>query len=74
MSVTYISWSGDFALHLEDCLLDKCHNWDIGSFDAKIYRIKCMWVSDLPGILDPCDAKIYHIKCIWVSDLHFKVP
>ena len=38
MSVTYISWSGDFALYFEDYLLDKCHNWDIGS----------MWCKDLP--------------------------
>ena len=37
-SVTYISWSSDFALYLEDYLLDKCHNWDIGS----------MWCKDLP--------------------------
>ena len=25
-SVTYISWSSDFALYLEDYLMDKCHN------------------------------------------------
>ena len=37
-SVTYISWSSDFALHLEVCLMDKCHNWDIVS----------MWCKDLP--------------------------
>ena len=37
-SVTYISWSSDFALYLEDCLMDKCHNWNTGS----------MWCKDLP--------------------------
>ena len=37
-SVTYISWSSDFALYLEDYLMDKCHNWNIGS----------MWCKDLP--------------------------
>ena len=37
-SVTYISWSSDFALYLEDYLLDKCHNSDIVS----------MWCKDLP--------------------------
>ena len=29
--MTYISWSSDFALYLEDYLLDKGQNWDIGS-------------------------------------------
>ena len=38
MSVTYISWYNDFALYLEDYLIDKCYNWDIGS----------MWCKDLP--------------------------
>ena len=37
-SVTYISWSNCFALYLEDYLMDRCHNWDIGS----------MWCKDLP--------------------------
>ena len=37
-SETYISWSSDFALYLEDYLMDKCHNWNIGS----------MWCKDLP--------------------------
>ena len=37
-SVTYISWSSDFALYLEDYLMGKCHNWNIGS----------MWCKDLP--------------------------
>ena len=53
-SVTYISWSSDFALYLEDCLMDKCHNWNIGSMwckGAKIYHIKCIWVSDLHFIV-----------------------
>ena len=36
--VTYISWSSDFALYLEDYLMDKCHNWNTGS----------MWSKDLP--------------------------
>ena len=34
-SVTYISWSGNFALHLENYLIDKCHNWNIGSVWCK---------------------------------------
>ena len=33
--VTYISWYNDFALYLEDCLMDKCHNWNIGSMWCK---------------------------------------
>ena len=30
-SVTYILWSSDFALYLEDCLIEKCCTWDNGS-------------------------------------------
>ena len=48
-SVTYISWSSDFALYLEDYLMDKCHTcyWNIGSMWCKDLTHKCMWVSDL---------------------------
>ena len=51
-SVTYISWSSDFALYLEDYLMDKCQNWDIGS----------MWCKDLPHI---CGSVTY---ISWSSD------
>ena len=34
-SVTYISWSSDFVLYLEDYLMDKCHNWNTGSIWSK---------------------------------------
>ena len=37
-SVIYISWSSDFALYLEDHLMDKCHKRNIGS----------MWWKDVP--------------------------
>ena len=30
-SLTYITCSSDFSLHLEGYLMDKCHNWDITS-------------------------------------------
>ena len=50
-SVTYISWPSDFALYLEDYLMDKCHNWSIGSMWCKDLPIKCMWVSDLHFIV-----------------------
>ena len=30
-SVTYISWSSDFALYLEDYLMDEGHTLDNGS-------------------------------------------
>ena len=43
-SLIYISWSSDFALYLEDYLMDKYYN---NPCDAKIYHTKCMWVSDL---------------------------
>ena len=59
--VTCISWSSDFVLYLEDYLMDKCHNWNIGS----------MWCKDLPHKIYV--GQWDHIKCMWVSDLHFMV-
>ena len=46
-SVTYISWSIDFSSCLEGYLMDKYHNWNIGSVWCKDLPHKCMWVSDL---------------------------
>ena len=46
-SVTHISRSIDFALYLEDCLMDKSHFGILDPCDAKIFHIKCMCVNDL---------------------------
>ena len=48
MTYTCISWSSDFALYLEDYLMDKCHNCDIGS----------MWCKDLLS-LNVCGSVTY---------------
>ena len=40
--VTYISWSSDFALCLEDFLMDECYNWYMGQCATKIDLIKYM--------------------------------
>ena len=45
--VTYILWSSDFTLCLEDFLMDKCHNCNIGSMWCKELPDKMLWVSDL---------------------------
>ena len=45
--VTYISWSSDFDLYLEDF---KTIWWILGILvllDTKIYLIRCLWVSEL---------------------------
>ena len=42
-SLTYISWSSDFSLYLED----KCHNWNIGSMWCKDFPQNIMYVNDL---------------------------
>ena len=52
--VTYISWSSDFALYLEDCLMDKCHNWNTGS----------IWCKDLPDKLYVSDSDL-HFMVQW---------
>ena len=39
-------WSSNSVLHLEDYLIDKCHNWDIGSMQCHDLRNKmyvCQW-------------------------------
>ena len=89
----YISWSSDFVVDLEDYLMAKCCTGDIDSvwhkhwsktiyvgqwpiFHGLVilpYISTIWWTNVIIGILDPCDAKIYHIKCMWVSDLHFMV-
>ena len=55
-SVTYISWSIEFALYLEDYLMDKCHNWNIGS----------MWCKDLPHKMYMIYVYVTYIS--WSSD------
>ena len=45
--VTYISRSSDFALYLEDYLMENVIVGILDPYDAKINHIKCMWVSDL---------------------------
>ena len=51
-SVTYISWSSDFALYLEDFLMDKCHtcNWNTGSMWCKDLQDK-MYVGQWPTFM-----------------------
>ena len=66
-SVTYISWSGDFALYPEDYLLDKCYIGILVTCDAKIYLIKCMWVSDLHFMVQ---WFCHILKTIWWTNWH----
>ena len=35
-SVTYISWSSDFAYYFEDYLRDECHVWDNGLMTQRL--------------------------------------
>ena len=56
-SVIYISCSSDFALYLEDYLMHKCHNWDIGS----------MWCKDLPHYMYAGQWPTFHGPVIFTS-------
>ena len=47
VSMTYISWSSDFAWYLLDYLMGKCHNWYNGSVWHEIDLIKYILVNDL---------------------------
>ena len=68
--VTYISWSNDFALYLEDYLMDKCHNWNMDPCDGKINHIKCMWVSDLHFMVY---WFWYILKTFWWKNVGLKI-
>ena len=57
---TYITWSSDFALYLENYLMDEGRTLDNG---MKVI----LW------IMDQCDTKIDLIKNMLVSDLYFVV-
>ena len=69
-SVTYISWSSYFALYLEDYLMDKCYNWNIGS----------MWCKDLPHKMCVGHWPTFHgpvilsyIKTFWWKNILLKI-
>ena len=70
-SVTYISWSSDFALYLEDYLMDKCHKWNIRS----------VWCKDLPhkmyvGPWPTCHGPVilsYILKTFWWRNVVLKI-
>ena len=62
-SVTYISWSNDFALYLENYLMDKCHNWNTGSMWCKDFPDK-MYVGQWPTFHGPVILS-YILKTIW---------
>ena len=70
-SVTYISWSSDFALYLENYLMDKCHNWNIGS----------MWCKDLPHKMYVGQWTTFHgpvilsyiLKMFWWRNVALKI-
>ena len=62
-SVTYISWSSDFALYLEDYLMDKCHNWNIGFVWCKDSPHK-MYVGQWPTFRGPVNLS-YILKRFW---------
>ena len=65
-SVTYISWSSDFALHHEDYLMDKCHNWNIGSLLCKDLPHK-MYVGQWPTFHCPVILSYISKTTCWIN-------
>ena len=55
-SVTYISWSSDFVLYLEDYLMDECCTGDIDS----------VWHKHSPWIIYVGQWPIFHGLVIWL--------
>ena len=66
-SVTYISCSSDFALYLEDNLMDKCHNWNAGSMWCKDLPDK-IYVGQWPTLHGPLILS-YILKTIWLINV-----
>ena len=71
MSMTYISWSSDFALYLERFFFkDKCHNWNTGS----------TWCKDLPDKMYVSQGLTFHgpvilsyiLKTVWWIKLYWR--
>ena len=69
--VTYISWSSDFALYLEDYLINKCHNWNIGSMWSKDLPHK-MYVGQWPTFHGPVFLS-YILKTTWWINVVLKI-
>ena len=70
-SVTYISWSSDFVLYLEDYLMDKYHNCNIGSMWCKYLPHK-MCVGQWPTFHGPVIWS-YNLKTIWWINLVLEI-
>ena len=81
-SVTYISWLSDFALYLEDYLLDKYHNWGPGRI-FKGTGIKCIYLkgyglllkklNGILGIQRFLDFEDTCWKCYMILEILFKI-
>ena len=72
-SVTYISWTSDFSLYmyLEDYLMDKYHNWDIGPMWCKDLPHK-MYVGQWPTFHGPLILS-YILKTFWWRNVVLKI-
>ena len=69
-SVTCISRSSDFALYLEDYLMENVIVGILDPRDAKINHIKCMWVSDLHFVVQ----WFWHIlKTFWWRNVGLEI-
>ena len=69
--VVYISFSSDFALYLEDYLMNKCHNWNIGSMWCKDLPHK-MYVGQWPTFHGPVFLS-YILKTTWWNNVVLKI-
>ena len=69
-SLTYISWSSDFALYLEDYLMDKCHNWNVRSMWCKDFPHK-MYVRQWPAFHGPVIPS-YILKTFWWRNVDWR--
>ena len=62
-SMTYILWSSDFALYLEDYLMEKCFTWDNGSVWHKDWpRKRCGSVTYISWSIDFALYHCYRLK------------
>ena len=70
-SMAYISWSSDFAWYLEDYLVDRCHNCNIGSVWCKDFPHK-MYVRQWSTFYGPL-IPTYVLKTFWWKNVVLKI-
>ena len=70
--MTYISWSSDFALYLEDYLMHEHYYWDMSQYDPKFYLKLNIGHCDLNFMVQWFCVTSWRLFDVWTSYLGIK--